>query len=167
MQKILVSRCLLGEHVRYDGQSHGPFRLLKQWQNQGRVVALCPEMAGGLPVPRAPAEIPGGQGGQVLDGVQKVWTIDQQDVTDEFVTGARLALALVRGYRIKMAVLKAGSPSCGNRENYDGTFSGRKVAGEGVTAAILRRAGLAVFNERQLDEALHFLQKLECSPGRQ
>ena len=68
MQKILVSRCLLGQRVRYDGGAHGPFSLLEHWQQEGRIVALCPEVAGGLSTPRAPAEILGGQGAQVLDG---------------------------------------------------------------------------------------------------
>lgn len=74
--KVLVSRCLLGHPVRYDGGASGPYDRLAQWQAQGRVVALCPEVAGGLPTPRAPAEIPGGQGTAVLDGTAPVVTID-------------------------------------------------------------------------------------------
>ena len=69
MQKILVSRCLLGQRVRYDGGAHGPFTLLERWQQEGRVVPLCPEVAGGLPTPRAPAEIAGGQGAQGVEDV--------------------------------------------------------------------------------------------------
>ncbi|KAF0864879.1 2-thiouracil desulfurase family protein, partial [Pseudomonas sp. LD120] len=68
MHKILVSRCLLGHRVRYDGGASGPFDQLANWLQEGRVVALCPEVAGGLPTPRAAAEIPGGQGLQVLEG---------------------------------------------------------------------------------------------------
>ena len=66
MEKLLVSRCLLGHKVRYDGGAHGPYDLLQRWQDEGRIVALCPEVAGGLPTPRPPAEIPGGQGGEVI-----------------------------------------------------------------------------------------------------
>ncbi|MBM7062447.1 DUF523 domain-containing protein [Pseudomonas sp. UL073] len=162
MQKILVSRCLLGHPVRYDGGAHGPFDPLSLWQAQGRVVALCPEVAGGLSTPRPPAEIPGGQGAAVLDGQQPVLTVDGADVSAAFLAGAEQALALVRAHGIRIAVLKARSPSCGNRENYDGSFSGRKVAGEGVTAALLRRAGVRVFNEEELDAALQALAALDA-----
>ncbi|MDP3816138.1 DUF523 domain-containing protein [Pseudomonas sp.] len=161
MQKILVSRCLLGQPVRYDGGAHGPFDLLQRWQAEGRVVALCPEVAGGLPTPRAPAEIAGGQGARVLDGQLAVLTMDGEDVTAAFVEGAEQALALVRQHGIRLALLKARSPSCGNRENYDGSFSGTKVAGEGVTAAALRRAGVQVFSEEELPTAEAALRKLE------
>lgn len=163
MEKILVSRCLLGHAVRYDGGAHGPFELLLRWQAEGRVVALCPEVAGGLPTPRPPAEIPGGQGTAVLDGRVSVHTVDGADVGAQFLAGATAALALVREHGIRLAVLKARSPSCGNLENYDGSFSGRRVAGEGVTAALLRRAGVQVFNEEQLAEAQCALLALEGS----
>ncbi|MBS7662861.1 DUF523 domain-containing protein [Pseudomonas lalucatii] len=162
MQKILVSRCLLGHPVRYDGGAHGPFGLLERWQAEGRVVALCPEVAGGLPTPRPPAEIPGGQGAQVLDGLRPVLSAEGEDFSAAFLAGARQALALVERQQIRLAVLKARSPSCGNRENYDGSFSGLKVAGEGVTAALLRRAGVQVFNEEELAEAEAALQELEA-----
>lgn len=157
MDKILVSRCLLGHAVRYDGGAHGPIALLLQWQAEGRVVALCPELAGGLATPRPPAEIPGGQGAAVLDGRLPVRTVDGEDVGAAFLAGAQAALALVRQHGIRVAVLKARSPSCGNLENYDGSFSGRRVPGEGVTAALLRRAGVRVFNEEQLEEAARAL----------
>ncbi|WP_375740995.1 DUF523 domain-containing protein [Pseudomonas boanensis] len=163
MQKILVSRCLLGQRVRYDGGTHGPFGPLERWQVEGRIVPLCPEVAGGLPTPRAPAEIPSGQGARVLEGELPVMTDDGQDVTAEFVAGARIALDLVATHGIRMAVLKARSPSCGNRENYDGSFSGTRVAGEGVTAAALRRAGVEVFSEEELDEAVARLAELDKS----
>lgn len=165
MHRILVSRCLLGHRVRYDGGAHGPYDLLQQWLDEGRVVALCPEVAGGLPTPRLPAEIAGGQGAQVLDGRLPVLTIDGADVTSAFVAGAQQALALVHEHGIRLALLKARSPSCGNLENYDGSFSGVRVAGEGVTAALLRRAGVQVFNEQQLDEARQALQVLESEAG--
>lgn len=165
MHKILVSRCLLGHRVRYDGGAHGPFDLLQQWLDEGRVVALCPEVAGGLPTPRPPAEIAGGQGAQVLDGRLPVLTIDGADVTAAFVAGAQQALELVQAHGIRLALLKARSPSCGNLENYDGSFSGVRVAGEGVTAALLRRAGVQVFNEQQLDAARQALQTLEGEAG--
>ena len=161
MEKILVSRCLLGHRVRYDGGAHGPFDLLGSWQAEGRIVPLCPEVAGGLPTPRPPAEIPGGQGGAVLDGQLPVLTDSGAEVTAAFVAGAEAALELVARHGIRLAVLKARSPSCGNSENYDGSFSGTRVAGEGVTAAALKRVGVTVFNETELAAAQRLLAELE------
>lgn len=152
-----MSACLLGQPVRYDGRSSGHPDLLQLWQQQGRVVPLCPEVAGGLPTPRPPAEIPGGQGGAVLDGEARVVTVQGEDVSAEFLAGARLALELVRRHGIRVAVLKSGSPSCGNRQVYDGTFSGSKIDGEGVTSALLRREGVQVFSELELEEAARAL----------
>jgi len=160
MEKILVSRCLLGHRVRYDGGASGPFDQLQQWLDEGRVVPLCPEVAGGLPTPRAAAEIPGGQGGQVLDGQAAVITTEGEDVSAQFLSGANQALELVCAHGIQIAVLKANSPSCGNLLTYDGTFSGVKVSGEGVTAALLKRHGVRVFNELELADAAAALKAL-------
>jgi len=160
MQKILVSRCLLGHRVRYDGGASGPFDQLAQWLDEGRVIPLCPEVAGGLPTPRAAAEIPGGQGGQVLDGQALVITTEGEDVSAQFLSGAYQALELVREHGIRIAILKANSPSCGNLLTYDGTFRGVKVSGEGVTAALLRRHGVQVFSELELAEAAAALTTL-------
>ncbi|MFK8330847.1 DUF523 domain-containing protein [Pseudomonas sp. BJa5] len=158
--KVLVSACLLGQPVRYDGRASGHPDLLQQWQAEGRIVPLCPEVAGGLPTPRPPAEIPGGQGGAVLDGDAQVVTVGGEDVSAQFLAGARRALALVRAHGIRIAVLKSGSPSCGNRLTYDGTFSGTKVQGEGVTTALLRREGVQVFSELELEAAERALKQL-------
>ncbi|WP_408599265.1 DUF523 domain-containing protein [Pseudomonas sp. PLMAX] len=161
MQKILVSRCLLGHRVRYDGGASGPFDQLQAWLDEGRVVPLCPEVAGGLPTPRAAAEIPGGQGGEVLDGQASVITTEGEDVSAQFLSGAYQALELVQRHGVRIAVLKANSPSCGNLLTYDGTFSGVKVTGEGVTAALLRRHGVQVFSELELAEAAESLAALD------
>jgi uncharacterized protein YbbK (DUF523 family) len=161
MEKLLVSRCLLGQRVRYDGGAHGPFSALQQWQAEGRVIAVCPEVAGGLPTPRPPAEIPGGRGAEVLEGRLPVLSVDGEDFTAAFVRGAEIALALVRQHGIRLAVLKARSPSCGNLQNYDGSFSGSLVDGEGVTAALLRQAGVRVFHEGQFAEVTQALAELE------
>ena len=165
MHKILVSRCLLGQAVRYDAGSHGTYTQLQQWQAEGRVVPLCPEVAGGLSVPRAPAEIAGGQGGLVLDGLARVLTDGGEDVSPAFLAGAAEAVRLIQEHGIRVAVLKARSPSCGNLHNYDGSFSGRKVPGQGVTAAALQRLGVQLFNEEQLEQAHAFLQRLEGAQG--
>lgn len=160
MEKILVSRCLLGHRVRYDGAASGPFEQLQKWVDEGRVVPLCPEVAGGLPTPRAAAEIPGGQGARVLDGQAAVMTTEGEDVSAQFLSGAYQALELVREHGIRIAVLKANSPSCGNLLTYDGTFGGVKVPGEGVTAALLKRHGVRVFSELELAEAAAALKAL-------
>jgi uncharacterized protein YbbK (DUF523 family) len=162
MHKVLVSRCLLGERVRFDGNRKGPFPVLDAWRREGRVVAVCPEVAGGLPIPRAPSEIPGGQGALVLDGTRRVVTSAGEDVTDAFVAGARAALALVEEHGIRIAVLKARSPSCGHRQTYDGSFHGRLVDGEGVTAALLARHGVQVFSEEELEAAEAALDALDA-----
>lgn len=147
--------------MRYDGGASGPFDLLEQWIEEGRVVPLCPEVAGGLPTPRAAAEIPGGQGVEVLDGIAAVITTDGEDVSAQFLEGARQALELVQKHGIRVAVLKANSPSCGNLLTYDGTFRGVKVSGEGVTAALLKRHGVRVFSELELAEAAVTLAALD------
>lgn len=160
MHKILVSRCLLGHPVRYDGGASELSQTLARWQAEGRIVPLCPEVAGGLPTPRPPAEIPGGQGAEVLEGRASVIASDGEDFTQAFMAGAQVALDLVRQHGIRVAVLKANSPSCGNLFTYDGSFSGTKVSGEGVTTALLRREGVQVFSELELPEAAEALAGL-------
>lgn len=163
MQKILMSACLLGAKVRYDGNDCEQTNdVLSQWRAEGRIVTICPEMAGGLPTPRPPAEIIGQGGGEaVLKFQAKVVANTQQDVSDEFRKGAELALALAQKHQIKMAILKANSPSCGNLEIYDGTYSRQRIMGQGVTAALLTQHGIKVFNENQLEAAAHYLETLE------
>jgi uncharacterized protein YbbK (DUF523 family) len=158
MEKILVSRCLLGHPVRYDGGGFDPQAQLLRWQAEERVVAICPEVAGGLPTPRPPAEIPGGQGAQVLDGLLEVRSIEGADFTAAFLRGAEQAVTLAARHHIRFALLKARSPSCGKHENYDGNFNGTRVTGEGVTAAALRRAGVQVFNEDEVAQLIALLE---------
>ncbi len=151
MQRILVSACLLGEPLRYDGSG---LRLadarLQRWWAEGRLLPFCPEVAGGLPVPRPPAEILGGGGEQVLDGLATVRSVAGDDVTDAFLRGARQALALCRAHDIEIAILTESSPSCGSRRIYDGSFSGGKIPGVGVTTALLRQHGIEVFSQHRL-----------------
>jgi uncharacterized protein YbbK (DUF523 family) len=145
----LVSACLLGICTRYDGGCC-PVPQLIQLAARGLAVPVCPEVAGGLPIPRPPAEIIGGDGQAVLDGQARVLTIDGQDVTEAFLTGARQALETAQRLGIRRAVLKDDSPSCGLRRIYDGTFSERMVPGQGVTAALLQRNGITVLSEEDL-----------------
>lgn len=157
MRKILVSACLLGEVVRYDGTQFATDSQLARWQQQGRLVSVCPEVAGGLPVPRSPAEIVGGDGGQVLAGDAQVIVATREPVTDYFLRGAFKALALCEKHQIQLAILKSRSPSCGNEQCYDGGFNRRLVEGQGVTAALLQQHGIRVFSELQLEEAARWL----------
>lgn len=152
MQKILVSACLLGERVRYDGGDCRQSGLLAQWQRQGRLISICPEVAGGLPTPRPPAEIVSGCANSILCGDGCVQRQNGDDVTDAFVDGAERALALCMKQQISFAILKEGSPSCGVSRVNDGGFSGIKIDGEGVTARLLRRHGIAVFSELEVEQ---------------
>lgn len=162
MEKILISSCLLGNKVRYDGRGFSEIpATLRRWQQEQRLIPLCPEMAGGLGCPRPPAEIQGGQGVAVLNGDTQVLTIAGEDVSAAFIRGAEIALKTCQQQGIQLAVLKARSPSCGNQRNYDGSFSGTQVSGEGVTAALLRQHNIRVFNEEQLAEASAYLDQLE------
>jgi uncharacterized protein YbbK (DUF523 family) len=150
---ILVSACLLGVACRYDAQSR-PEALLLDLAAKGRLVPFCPEMAGGLPTPRLPAEIEsahaGLDGNAVLDGRTRVVRSDGADVSAEFVAGAEAAMALAQRLGIRQAILKADSPSCGAGYIHDGHFAGEMAAGDGVTTALLKRAGIAVCNEQAL-----------------
>lgn len=151
---MLVSSCLLGEKVRYHGGDavlHHP--VLDRWVREGRVVPLCPEVAGGLPAPRPPAEIHGGTGADVLRGIAFVRRKDLEDVSRAFTWGAAEAVALVRRHGIRVAVLKEGSPSCGVHRIYDGSFESRRREGSGVTAAALLEAGVHVFSGEELEAA--------------
>ncbi len=149
--RILVSACLAGCRSRYDGgvpkvvDAH-----IRRWKAAGRVILFCPETAGGLPTPRDPAEISGGFGQDVLAGRRKVFNCRGEDVTVYFLAGAQRALAAVKLFNIRAAVLKDGSPSCGTTRIYDGTFHHRQVVGQGVTAALLAAWQVALFNEHNL-----------------
>jgi uncharacterized protein YbbK (DUF523 family) len=165
MAFILVSSCLLGSPVRYDAshkRSHHD--ALKRWIADGKVIAVCPELAGGLPVPRPSAEISRAAGGKAV-WLQQAHVVDNQgaDVTPAFTTGAEEALRLAQQYNIQIAILKEGSPSCGSSQIYDGSFSGNRIPGAGVTTTLLREAGLHVFSEEQIDQAHALLQQLEQS----
>ena len=164
MELILVSACLLGEPVRYDGRhKRCDDPVLQRWLREGRVVLVCPEVAGGLPIPRPPAEISGGAGGEkVIAGASRVIDSEGRDVSVQFIQGAGYSLALARSKSIRIAVLKEGSPSCGTAYSYDGTFSGTKVPYPGVTSALLRQAGVRVFSEARFAEAEAFLKLLEA-----
>jgi len=165
MQKILVSSCLLGQKVRYDGGDSAVHGVLDTWAREGRIVPLCPETAGGLPTPRPPAEIETGDAEGVLRGSARVMRKDGGDVTSAFMDGAESTLAACWQHKVKIAILKEGSPSCGVACVHDGSFSGKKINGQGVTARLLTRHGISVFSEEQLDAAARRLAELERAHG--
>lgn len=149
-EKLLISACLLGQPVRYDGKSKpiADLAWLKQLQQEQRLFVVCPEVAGGLPTPRPPAERVQG----------KVLTQAGDDVTAPFATGANMALQLCQQQGIRFALLKANSPSCGNKEIYDGSFSQTLKSGMGMTAQLLADHHIQVFSELELSQLKqHFL----------
>ncbi len=147
--KILISACLLGKRVRYDGiVKYYDFSSLDNYE----LIACCPEVDGGLPIPRFPSEIQ-------VNG--KVLNVNGLDVTDEFNYGANIALKLVLNENIKVAILKSKSPSCSNKMVYDGTFSGVLMRGVGVTMKVLEENGIKVFDENEIEEALAYLSVLK------
>ncbi len=155
MNKILVSACLRGAKVRYDGGHHLiDHPVLSRWQRQGRLVTVCPEATGGLPTPRTAAEIQCKFPILVTDR-------NGQDVTPQLLAGAERTLALVQEQSICCALMKARSPSCSNDRVYDGSFNGVLTEGAGIAAGELMRAGIPVFNETQLHELITFVDSLE------
>ena len=156
MSKILISACLLGQKVRYDGKDNlQDHARLQSWIKAGRVVSICPEMAGGLSTPRPPAEIQNKRTGtDVLAGNGKIITNNDIDVTEQYIAGAQKTLMLAKQHNIRVVILKARSPSCGSTSIYDGSFSRQQIPGMGTTAALLSQNGILVFDENRIDEAL-------------
>lgn len=152
--KILISACLAGLPVRYNGSAKPLLHAaVDRWRAQRRLVTLCPELAGGFQVPRPPAEIEAGHDGDdVLDGRARVLEISGGDVSAAYIDGARIALDVARENGCRHALLIDGSPSCGSGFVYDGSFSGVRHAGQGVTAALLRRNGIAVYSDLEVDQ---------------
>lgn len=152
--KLAVSACLLGSNCKYNGGNNRNDDIAALTE-RFEVLPVCPECSGGLTTPREPAEIrslsaveencSGGEA--VWQGNAQVISRGGREVTPEFKKGALLTLDQLRKDRIGQALLKEGSPSCGSRLIYDGTFSGRKISGCGVTTALLRENGITVFSE--------------------
>ncbi len=137
---ILVSACLLGVSCKYDG-GHNRNEQVAALKDRFHLIPVCPEQLGGLPTPRIPSEIRG----------RCVFARDGADVTENFARGAQEALHLAQMFGCRCAVLKARSPSCGSGLIYDGTFSGTKTAGDGVTAALLKKQGIRVYSEDETE----------------
>lgn len=160
--KILLSACLAGHPVRYNGTDKSyTANLLQQWRDEGRLVTHCPELAAGLETPRLSAEMVNGQGIEVLSGRAQVVESDGRDVTQPYVLAAWLALKAAQSHGCRFAILTDGSPTCGSQNVYNGAFSGVKVPGEGVAAALLRQHGVEVFSEFQLEALKKRLDEVE------
>lgn len=156
MRKILVSACLYGECTRYDGKSSALKNpIFSKWKKRGILVPVCPEVLGGLKTPRPRSEI---SDGRVLNELG-------EDVTESFEEGARRTLETAEKHDVVFAVLKQSSPSCGCRQIYDGTFSGSKIPGSGVTAELLLNNGIVVFDENELALADMFYENASRCRG--
>lgn len=159
--KILISACLIGNKVRYDANDvPTESKLLEEWKTEDRLIAFCPEVAGGLSVPRLPAEIQNDDGNTVLSGEAKVLDNQGNDVSINFINGAKKALEAAQNNNIKVAILKEKSPSCGSSFIYDGTFSSVKKIGQGVTTALLEQNGIKVFSDLEIEKAAEYLKTL-------
>lgn len=147
---ILISACLLGDKVKYSGNHNLTpplLSLLKKYPT--KLIPICPEVMGGLPTPRPPAEKVG----------DKIISIQGVDVSQAFNQGANFALTQAIQQQIAFAILKEKSPSCGSQQIYDGSFNGTLINGEGVTTQKLKENGFTVFSEQQLLEIEIALKK--------
>ncbi|MBE6047175.1 MAG: DUF523 domain-containing protein [Clostridium sp.] len=141
----LVSACLCGVNCKYNGKNNLNKDCLRLLQNN-EAILICPEQLGGLTTPREPSEI---QKNAIDLKDEKVVTKDGVDVTENFVKGAEEVLAIAKKSKINTAILKEGSPSCGCNFIYDGSFSGKKIKGEGITSKLLKSAGINVISDEE------------------
>ena len=144
-RRLLISACLCGSRCKYDGGANTlPEETLTALKKRYRLVPVCPEVAGGLPVPRMPAERKG----------ERIVTSAGGDVTEAYGRGAETALKLAGKFGCRAALLKHRSPSCGNSLIYDGTFTSTLIKGRGTAAEILMKEGIPVYNENEVNEIL-------------
>lgn len=139
--EYMVSACLCGEKTRYDGKTSVSEKV-KKLVNEGKAIMVCPEVDGGLSVPRLPCEI---QKGKVINTAC-------EDMTEYFTSGAIKTLETAKKYGIKKAILKEKSPSCGSSYIYDGTFSKTLIPGEGITSKLLRQYGIEVISDEEFEK---------------
>lgn len=145
--KILISACLLGEKCKYSGGSNLNKDLVDLLKGQD-LVPVCPEVMGGLPTPRDPSEITEG----------RVITNKGEDVTEEFTRGARLALERALNEGVDLAILQPRSPSCGVKEIYDGSFSGKLILGQGIFASLLTKEGIPTLDSDELESIKNLIE---------
>ncbi|MFP7200351.1 DUF523 domain-containing protein [Lysinibacillus halotolerans] len=148
---ILVSSCLAGNPVRYNGTSCSDSTIQKLIDDQ-KAIPICPELLGGFETPREPAEIINGDGFDVLAGKAKVMERSGNDVTELYLKGARKTLEIAKEMKATYVVLKEFSPSCGSQKIYNGKFIGEQINGAGVTTALLKKNGISVISELELEK---------------
>lgn len=141
--KILVSACLLGENCKYSGGNNKNEDVLRLGE-YFEIVPVCPECFGGLPIPRVPSEIREG----------RVYAKTGEDLTDAFLSGAEQTLYIAKECNVPCALLKENSPSCGFGMVYDGSFTGNKVKGNGITAQLLFDNEIQIFGESQVQKLI-------------
>ncbi|EHQ90777.1 DUF523 domain-containing protein [Desulfosporosinus youngiae] len=148
---ILVSSCLLGLNAKYNGESNA-HALIQNYTSLGRFIPVCPEQLGGLPTPRDPVEIINGTGWEVLQGKSSARGEHGDEVSLQFIQGAKEVLKIVGMVSVTAAILKERSPSCGVNYIYNGSFAHRLIPGQGVTAALLKQRDIPIYSEEELTE---------------
>ena len=143
MENLLVSACLLGENTKYNGKNNY-IPLIEKINERYNIITICPEVMGGLSIPRDPSEI-------IND---KIINKKMKDVTEEYNRGAQLALNLALRYNCKKALLKEKSPSCGVKYIYDGTFTKNLINGMGITTRLLSSNNIVVYSENEIESLL-------------
>lgn len=146
---IIISACLCGVDCKYSGNNNYNERVYELY-NSGNAILVCPEQLGGLPTPRHPAEIVEGTAEDVLNGNAKVMNNHGEDVTEQFIKGAKETLKIVKSSGCTKAILKSKSPSCGLGKIYSGSFDGILIEGAGVTARLLLDNGIEVLTEEDI-----------------
>lgn len=144
---ILVSSCILGNRTRYDGASKKNSNVNKLYE-YFTIIPICPEVDGGLLIPRDPCEIVG----------DKIISVNGKDCTKEYKSGAEKSLNLALKYKVKYAVLKESSPSCGVHNIHDGKFIGEKIPGQGITTELLSKNHIRVFSDEEIDILISLLK---------
>jgi uncharacterized protein YbbK (DUF523 family) len=148
---ILVSACLAGINCTYKAGNNRNEKVIKLVR-KGKAIPVCPEQLGGLSTPRSGSRIISGNGNDALDGKSKVMTDDGEDVTQQYIKGANETLAIAKNFNVSAVILKQGSPSCGNGYTQGGLNSREKTAGDGITVALMKRNGIKVLSEEDLDD---------------
>ena len=149
--KVLISACLLGDNVKYSGGNNLTLELVTLLEKYNvKIVKICPECFAGLSIPRVPSEIRG----------DKVFSKDGRDITEEFLSGAEKTYQIAKRKQVDFAILKERSPSCGSSFIYDGSFSGKVIEGQGLTAKKLSKENIIIFSEENLEEIEKYLEEL-------
>jgi len=145
---ILASACLAGEKCRYNGE-HRLNPIIEKLHKKGKVLCVCPEVLGGLSMPRLPCEIIGGNAQDVFEGKTKVVNLAQEDMTAQILSGCYKALELAKKDKIRLAVLKDKSVACAVKNIYDGTFQKKLIPGKGILTVLLKKEGIKVVDSTE------------------